>query len=111
MTNEEAFNEIRNWVDYDGVGKINIVALNLACDALRKCEEYKWISAKDHMPPDDFTEVILTDGESCYTGFWREDAHDWDNINQGWVHCGVDKNGIGIQAKITHWMKEPELPK
>lgn len=46
MTNKEAINEIKNWIDSDGVGKINIVALNLACDALRKCE--KMDSSKDN---------------------------------------------------------------
>lgn len=39
MTNEQAINEIGSWIDADGVGKISIVALSLACDALKEKQE------------------------------------------------------------------------
>lgn len=70
----------------------------------------RWISVEERLPDGEAEEVLLTDGESCYTGFWREDAKGWDNVNQGWVRSGTDEKGRSILAQITHWCPLPQPP-
>lgn len=43
------------------------------------------------------TEVLLTDGNSIYLGFWN--GHSWDD---GDFHDDM--------GEMTHWMPLPELP-
>ena len=39
MKDEEAISEITEWIKHDGVGKISVVSLSLAIDALREKQE------------------------------------------------------------------------
>lgn len=99
--------------EYIGTGAY--LMLDELCDALEKAEAqlaaYRWIPVTERLPDVEADEVLLTDGESCYTGFWREDAKAWDNVNQGWVRCGTNEGGYPIAPTITHWMPLPEPPK
>lgn len=69
----------------------------------------KWVNVKDRLPEDNDEEVLVTDGEYCAVGFWREDAKAWDNVNFGWLENLPEGCPTGIKT-VTHWMMLPKLP-
>lgn len=71
----------------------------------------EWISVKEQLPEeDDANDYLITDGNSCFVGFYRHDVKAWDNFTLGWVQ-ELYADGTVATVEITHWMPLPELPK
>ena len=54
-----------------------------------------WIPISERLPDDD-RDVLVTDGETYNTGYWRDDAKAFDNTEFGWLEARM--------GPITHWM-------
>lgn len=78
----------------------------------KRAREYlskpRWVSVTEALPESVDDDVLVTDGEGCAVGFWREDAKAWDSTDFGWLE-NRSEPPCGIHT-VTHWMPLPPLP-
>ena len=85
----------------------------------RRRQPYEWHYIKeDGLPPllDDVgadhkysEEYLITDGNNYMVGFYREDAHSWDNYCFGWVEHDkiLDKDYPFGMGEVIAWCQIP----
>lgn len=83
--------------------------LDKANDAIEVLSKPRWIPVTEALPESVDDDVLVTDGEGCAVGFWREDAKAWDSTDFGWLE-NRSEPPCGIHT-VTHWMPLPEPPK
>ena len=74
----------------------------------------EWISVEDRIPVEgDYSDYLVTDGESLAVGCYRHDVKAWDSCDFGWLERydrAYPESSTGIK-KVTHWTRIPNFPK
>lgn len=84
------------------------LAKSMCGETLAELENPRWVSVTERLPESVDDDVLVTDGEGCAVGFWREDAKAWDSTDFGWLE-NRSEPPCGIHT-VTHWMSLPPLP-
>lgn len=78
MTNEQAFQEIQDWIKDDGVGRISIIALSIALNALK---------------------IQIDNPETIIQSHWIDECQD-DEAGNGLFTCPVCQHTDAHSRKV-----------